>query len=198
MSYTRMLVGVVAVALAAATPTAAQDRAVTVFARGGGFNGLTNLDDAGTADFQRVGYTVGGGLGVQLLEYVSVRADFTFARNELQAGGVETGDRLNRFFYDGALQFQYPVSAAFVPYVFAGGGAVTLHQVGTSGQNETRAAGTFGVGFAYQIPRSALGFFAEGRGWAYSLRDLNGALSSFDKTQVELTWSGGLSYRLPI
>jgi len=197
MSVTRSFLGTLGLALALTLPAAAQDRALVFFARGGGFNGLTNLDQAGTTDFKRTGYNVGGGVGVQVQKYVALRGDFTFARNEMRNNQAPTGIRLNRLLYDAAVQLQYPTSGGFTPYLFAGGGAVTLHQVGTSGQNRTRGAGTLGLGFNYQIPRSPLGIFAEGKSWLYQAKNLGGALVGFDKTQYEVAWSGGFSYRLP-
>jgi hypothetical protein len=197
MSSTRSLVGVLVLALAAVSPAAAQDRAVVFFARGGGYSGLSELNDAGTADFKRVGFNVGGGVGVQVHRNVSLRGDFTFARNELRNNEVLTGTKLNRFFYDAALQLQYPTASGLEPYLFAGGGAVTLHEVGTSGLNKTKAAGTFGLGFNYRIPNSQFGLFAEGKSWIYKLDGMSGALAGVDKTQYDVAWTGGLSYKLP-
>jgi hypothetical protein len=197
MLVTRSILGALGVAAVLATPVAAQDRAVSVFARSGGYNALTDLDDAGTADFGKVGYNVGGGLAVQLHRFVAVRGDFTYAQNELRSSGADTGNKLNRFFYDAAVQLQYPTDVGVTPYVFAGGGAVTFHEVGTSGQDKTKGAGTFGLGLNYTIPRTSLGVFAEGKGWLYDASNLNGSLSQFDKTQVEVAWTGGLSYRFP-
>lgn len=197
MSYARSSLATLVVAVLAAAPAYAQDHAVTVFARGGGFNAVTNLDDAGISDFKKIGYNVGGGVGVQVHKYVTVRADFTFARNEMQTNDVDTGDKLNRFFYDGAVQLQYLTSTGVEPYVFAGGGAVTLHQVGSGAPDKTRGAGTFGLGINYLVPGTGVGLFAEGKGWVYKLQDLSGALSTFDKTQVDVVWTGGLSYRFP-
>ena len=195
MSFTRSTLGALAAALIVATPAAAQDRAVAIFARGGVYNALTSLNDAGTADFQKVGYNVGGGVGVQLHKYVGLRGDFTFGRNELRNNALATGDKLNRFFYDAAVQLQYPTAVGITPYVFAGGGGVTIHEVGTSGQDKTKGTGTFGLGLNYTVPGTGLGLFAEGKGWLYQVSNLNGALSPFDKTQVEIGWSGGVSYR---
>jgi opacity protein-like surface antigen len=197
MSSTRSLVGALVLALAAVAPAAAQDRAVVFFARGGGYNGLSDLNDAGTADFKRVGFNVGGGVGVQVHRNVSLRGDFTFARNELRNNEVLTGTKLNRFFYDAAVQLQYPTASGLEPYLFAGGGAVTLHEVGTSGQNKTKAAGTFGLGFNYRIPNTQFGLFAEGKSWIYKLDGMSGALAGVDKTQYDVAWTGGLSYKLP-
>lgn len=127
-----------------AAPAAAQG-GVSVFARGGGFNALTDFDEAGTGDFRKVGYTIGGGVGWHPHRYVTLRGDFTFARNEFRLAQVATGPDVNRFFYDAAVQLQYPTRLGLEPYVFAGGGAVTLHEVGGDGDDRTRAAGTFGL-----------------------------------------------------
>jgi opacity protein-like surface antigen len=196
MSKPRSLLAASLLALAAAAPAAAQDRAVVFFARGGGYNGLSELTDAGTSDFKKVGFNVGGGVGVQLHRNVSLRGDFTFAQNELQNNGLDSGIKLNRFFYDAAVQLQYPTASGLEPYIFAGGGAVTLHEVGTSGQNQTKGAGTFGLGFNYLIPNTQFGVFAEGKSWIYKLDDVSGTLAG-DKTQYDVAWNGGVSYKLP-
>jgi Outer membrane protein beta-barrel domain len=203
MSITQRLGGAL-LALALATPVVAQDRGVTqdhaVFfsARGGGFNGLSNLNDVGTtSDFKKVGFNVGGGVGVQLQRYVSVRGDFTFARNELRNDQIATGAKLDRYFYDAALQLQYPTASGIEPYIFAGGGGVTLNEANSSSPSKTTGAGTFGLGFNYQIPNSPLALFAEGKSWVYKLNGMGGTLTGFDKTQVDVAWSGGASYKLP-
>ncbi|HEX7089954.1 MAG TPA: outer membrane beta-barrel protein [Longimicrobiales bacterium] len=192
----RSTLAVLASVLVLASPAAAQDRAVTLFARAGGYNALTDLNDAGDADLKAVGYTVGGGAAVRLHRYVSVRGDLSFGRNELQVDGAETGDELSRLAYTAAVQVQYPTASGFEPYAFAGAGGITLHEVGTD-ENETKPAGTFGIGFAYSIPRTPLALFIEGQGWVYKLDGLDGALADYDKVQVESGWSGGISYRLP-
>ena len=203
MSITRRLGGAL-FALALATPAVAQnrdfaqDRAVFFSARGGGFNGLSSLTDAGpTADFKKVGFSVGGGVGVQLHKYVSVRGDFTFARNELRNDQVATGSKLDRYFYDAALQLQYPTASGIEPYLFAGGGGVTLNEVNSSSPSKTKPAGTFGLGFNYRIPNSPFGLFAEGKSWLYKLDGMGGALTGIDKTLFDVAWTGGASYKLP-
>jgi opacity protein-like surface antigen len=197
MFSSRRLLGTLAFALALATPAAAQDRAVVFFARGGGYNGLSDLTDAGNADFKKVGFDVGGGVGVQVHRNVTLRGDLNFARNELRNDQVATGTKLNRLFYDAAVQLQYPTASGLEPYLFAGGGAVTLHEVGTSGQNKTKAAGTFGLGFNYRIPNTQFGVFAEGKSWLYKLDGMSGTLAGIDKTQYDVAWTGGVSYKLP-
>lgn len=146
----------------------------------------------------KVGYTVGGGVGVELHRFVTLRGDFTYARNELRTNGVDTGDRVNRFFYDAAVQLQYPTAIGLEPYLFAGGGAVTVHELGTTGQDKTKGTGTFGLGLNYTVPQTGLGVFVEGKGWLYEVSRLNGVLSPYDKLQVEVGWTGGVSYRIPL
>lgn len=197
MSFTHSILSAVALTVAMAGPAAAQDHALWFMGKSGGFNAITNLNGAGTADFNKVGYNVGGAVAVQVNPYVTLRGNFSFARNQMQTNGLDTGNRLNRLFYDAAIQLQYPTAVGVEPYVFAGGGAVTLHEVGTSGLDKTKGTGTFGLGVNYAIPRTGLGLFVEGQGWVYRDSGLDGFLSSYDKTQVEMGWSGGVSYHLP-
>ena len=198
LSTRRMLTGALVGGLLASTPLIAQDRAVTLAARTGGFQALTDLNDAGTADFKKVGYNVGAGVAVQLTRFLSVRGDFTFAENELRSGDAFEGDKLRRYFYDAALQLQYRNASGLTPYAFGGVGGVTLDQTGVSAATKTKFASTFGVGVNYELPQTGLGLFIEGKGWVYNLSKLDGALATYDKSQVELGWSGGLSYRIPI
>jgi hypothetical protein len=195
MFVNRFFVSALALTLTAAAPIAAQERGVVFFARGGGFNGLSSLDDQGIHDLKRVGFNVGGGVGLQFNRYLTLRGDFNFDRNELRTNQVLTGTKLNRYFYDAALQLQYPTSSGFEPYLFAGGGAVTLDEVGVTG-TETKGAGTFGLGLNYRIPGSPVGVFLEGKSWVFKPSGLGGALAGFNRTQVDLAWSGGLSYKV--
>lgn len=197
MSWYRGILGVVVAGLVVVQPVSAQERGVGLTVRGGGFNGLSSLNDAGTADFKRVGYNVGGGVGVDLHRHVGVRGDFTFARNELEQGGARAGTELSRFFYDVAVQVQLPVRSGWMPYAFIGAGGVTLHPVGVSDGDETTLAGTGGLGVSYAIPGSNVGLVVEGKGWVYELSELGGALSTYDRTQADVTWSAGVTYRIP-
>jgi opacity protein-like surface antigen len=193
-----MLAGALVGGLLATAPLAAQDRAVTLSARTGGFQGLTDLNDAGTADFKKVGYNVGAGVGVELTRFLSVRGDFTFAENELRSNDAFAGDKLRRYFYDAAVQLQYRNATGLTPYAFGGVGGVTLDPTTANSDSKTKFATTFGVGANYELPNTGLGLFIEGKGWVYNLSKLNGGLGAYDKSQVELGWSGGLSYRIPI
>jgi hypothetical protein len=197
MSVHKQVFGALVISLALARPALAQDKGVGITVRGGGFNSATDLNDAGTADFKKTGYNVGGTIGVDLTKAVALRGDVTFARNELQQNGLATGLDLNRFFYDAGVQFQYDPNG-LKPYLFLGAGAVTLHPVGSSDSDQTKFAGTGGLGVSYQLPGANLGIVLEGKSWVYKLSELPGTFAGFDKTQFDVTWSAGLSYRLPI
>ena len=197
MSSIRNALAALALTALVAGPLAAQDRGLRVFARSGGFSTFTNLDEAGTRDF-RTGYAVGGGVAVQVHRFVSLRGDFTYTRSEYRLDGVETGQDVNRFFYDAVVQLQYPTDLGLEPYVFAGGGAVTLQEVGSSAQDETKITGTVGLGLTYTLPRTGLGLFIEGKGWTYNPTDVSGVFANVDRGQFELAWTAGLSYRLPL
>lgn len=180
--------------LLVAVPVAAQerdDRAIVIYAHGGGFSALADLNDAGTADF-KTGFDVGGGVAFQVNKYVALRGNFTFARATARGTTSISGAKFNRFFYDGDVQLRYPFEGGFAPYVFAGGGGVTI-EPSDGGSSFTKGAGKVGLGLSYQIPRSNVGLYAEGTGWIYKW-DRNG----FDKTQFDTTWSAGISYRFPL
>jgi hypothetical protein len=168
--------------------------------RAGWLHALTNLDNSANPSDFKTGYNVGGAGIVQVNRYVGLRGDFTFARSEFRAAGAETGDHFNKYFYTGAVQFGYPTANGFTPYLFAGGGGVTLKEKDSpSGDNvdKTKGAGIGGIGFSYQIPHTNWALLAEGIGYLYKAKDFSGTLAGVDKTQLDLAWSGGLSYSLP-
>jgi len=165
---------------------------VVVFANGGGNSSLTNLDDAGTASL-KTGWTAGGGVGVQLNRYVAVRGTFDYARADGESATPFAGQSLNHYFYGGDVQLRYPTVSGFAPYVVLGAGAVTIDDKDNPAFDRfTKFAGKGGVGLEYALPRSDFALFAQGNSYIYKF-DRNG----FDKTQVDLLWTGGLSYRLP-
>ncbi len=193
------IAAITAVASLPAIPLVAQDHAVILRAYGGGYSALSDVNDNPLESEFDTGFNVGGGAAVQLNRYVAVRADFTYGRSELRTREVDTGMFFDKFFYGGDIQLRYPTRSGFAPYVFGGGGAVTVHQENTGNIDKTKGAGRFGAGFSYDIPHSRLALFGEGTGWAYKVDNFSGrsALAGFDKTQVDVVYSGGLSYRLP-
>jgi opacity protein-like surface antigen len=166
--------------------------AIVLFANGGGNSSLTDLDDAGTNSL-KTGWTAGGGAGVQLNRYVAVRGTFDFARADGESGTAIAGQTLNRYFYGGDLQLRYPTESGLAPYVLLGAGAVTIDNPDNAAFNRfTKFAGKGGLGVEYNLPRSNFGLYAQASSYVYQF-DRNG----FDKTQADLLWTGGLSYRLP-
>lgn len=166
---------------------------VVVFANGGGNSLLTDLNDVGTASLN-TGWTAGVGVGVQVNRIVAVRGTFDFARNESEGSsiGALNGRDLNRYFYGGDVQLRYPTRSGFAPYLLLGAGAVTIDASEEAGlENFTKFAGKGGAGLEYNLHNN-VGLFVQGATYVYDY-DRNG----FDKTQWDLLWTAGLSYRLP-
>lgn len=191
---TRLLPLAAALLIAAAGHLSAQDRGVSIYGYGGGYSSLVDLDAADTQDF-KTGFNVGGGISVDLHRYVAIRGDFTFSRSELRNGGVDTDNKFNKLFYGGDLVLRYPFAGGFTPYVFGGGGAVTLDDDADTNPapSSTRGAGRFGIGFSYQFWGSPIGIFAQGTGWVYSYDEVQ--FPQFTETQFDAVYSAGLSYR---
>ena len=181
---------------AALSAQSSTDRpSVVLFANGGGASPVTNLNDAGTASL-KTGWTAGGGVGLQLNPYLAVRGtfDFTATEGEGAASGALRRTNLNHFFYGGDVQLRYPTAGGFAPYILAGAGAVTLDGPDDATFSSfTKFAGKGGVGVEYLPARSPVGFFAQGTSYIYNY-DRGG----FDKTQVDVLWTAGLTYRLPM
>jgi Outer membrane protein beta-barrel domain len=187
-----LVLSLLAPSIASAQSTQPLDRpTVVVFANGGGNSSLTDLNDAGTASL-KTGWTAGGGAGVQLNRYVAIRGTFDFAKADGQ-NATFSGQSLNHYFYGGDVQLRYPTTGGLAPYVLLGAGAVTIDNPDDAAFDRfTKFAGKGGVGVEYAVPRSNFGLFAQANSYLYKF-DRNG----FDKTQVDLLWTGGLSYRLP-
>ena len=195
MSVQRWVVGILVAGALLATDANAQDKAVGFKVRGGTFNAITDLNDDGTANFKDRGYNVGAGVSFDFSKHFGVRADVDLARNELEVDGAETGQDLSRLFYDASLQFQYPIKN-FTPYIFAGAGAVLLHPVGTDDEDETRFAGTGGLGVTYTIPGTQLALGIEGKSWLYKLPESEE--EGLKRLQYEASWNAMISYRIPL
>ncbi len=160
------------------------------FANAGGNSALTDLNDAGTASLE-TGWAAGGGVGLQVNQYVALRGTFDFARSDGQGASALSGLSLNRYFYGGDVQLRYPTSSGIAPYVVLGAGAVTIDSPdNVTFERFTKLAGKGGLGLEYVLPRSNIGFFGQASSYVYDF-DRNG----FDKTQVDVLWTAGLSYR---
>jgi len=184
-------IAAVGIVLAGLTSTlAAQDRGWMVQAFGGGYSHINNLNAAGTAHWN-TGFNIGAALGYQATEYVSVQADFTMAQNKAVGITSFADKKFNRYYYGAHLELRYPIGETISPYLFAGGGAVTVSERGgTEIANFTKPAGMFGAGFMVALPNSRASVLLEGKGLMYQW-DRGG----FKKTQLDVGYSVGLAYR---
>jgi opacity protein-like surface antigen len=195
MSNRTMLAATLALllpAVASAQTSSSESRhSVVLFANGGGYSPLTDLNSSGTASFN-TGWTAGAGAGIQVSQFVAVRGVFDYARDKGDVSSIAfAGDKLKRYFYGGDIQLRYPTVSGFAPYVLAGAGAATIDGKDIAGLGRfTKFAGKGGLGVEYNLP-SKLGLFVQGTSYIYKF-DRGG----FDKTQADLLWDGGLSYHL--
>ena len=174
--------------------TTSQQRNVILFANGGGVSPVTDLNDAGTASL-KTGWAAGGGVGVQINPYVAVRGTFDLTRTEGEgsAAGALSSANLNHYFYGGDVQLRYPTASGLAPYVLLGAGAVTIDNADDDAfESFTKFAGKGGLGVEYVFAQNNFGLFAQATSYLYDY-DRTG----FDKTQADLLWTAGLSYRLP-
>ena len=180
---------------------AAQQRTLELFVHGGGYSMTQDVDPGGLADFD-TGYNLGAGVGIVLSRHIAVRGDFTFGRSQANdrrpdgsglIGGALNGQDFNHFLYGADIQWRFPVGNHLVPYVFGGGGAVTLDPAFTAAGADsfTKGAGKFGVGAEWEFPGTGFGLIAQGTTWVY---DLENATFGFDETQFDVTYSVGVSY----
>jgi opacity protein-like surface antigen len=195
--------GTALLALLAAGPVFAegdqdQDRAIEIYAQGGGINSTRHFDLNTDSKF-KVGYDVGGGVGVDVNRYLAVRGSFAFVRAQaldpdLELTGFD-GSMFDRYVYSGDVRLGYPVKGGVTPYLLAGGGAMTFsNRTDLTAANFTRGFGKAGVGLAYDIPHSAVGLFVQGTGLLYSLNNVGPT----SRTLFDTTWTGGLRLRLRI
>jgi hypothetical protein len=193
MTRLRTLLALGSLALLA-SPALAQDRAVVFQLLGGGYSHTTNLNRTGSDAHFKTGYNLGAALGVHLTRNVAVHGDFTFASAKGLGAVSFAGDRIDRFFFGGHVELRYPFSNGLAPFVFGGGGAVTVDQRGSTALETvdrfTRGAGMFGAGLSYVIPGSPVELLAEGKALAYKW-----AAAGFNRMQWDVTYSLGFAYR---
>jgi Outer membrane protein beta-barrel domain len=175
----------------ASAQTAADRHSVVVFANAGGSSALTDLNNAGAS--LNTGWTGGGGIGWQLNRYLALRGTFDFDRAKAQNDAIGfSGERFNHYFYGADVQLRYPTANRIAPYALLGAGAATVDDVDAPGFDRvTKFAGKGGLGVELTPSASNLGLFAQGVSYLYK-PDRNGV----DKTQADLLWTAGVSYRL--
>lgn len=180
-------------ALNAQTPTWSRP-ALVVFGQGGGNSALTDLNEAKTAKL-RTGWTAGGGIGLQFNQYLAVRGTFDVAESKVEGVGAGTlnSEKLTHYFYGGEVQLRYPTSTGFAPYLLLGAGAVTVDNTQDDTFTRfTKFSGRGGLGIEY-LTRSNVGLFAQGVASTYKLGRFG-----FDKTQADVLWTAGISYRFQL
>ncbi len=183
---------IAAAILLAAAPLGAQQRTLVVSLYGGGADHLADLTPNPPAWFMP-GYSVGASAGVQLTRLLAVHGDFTYTRNPVEGASPLAGQDVNRFFYGVHAEVRYPMAGGIAPFLFAGAGAVTIDQLGLDTfQHTTRPAIMYGGGLFYTIPQTRFDVFGEIKGLTY-----NWNMAGFDRNMVDVTFNGGLSYRMP-
>jgi len=191
----RTLAAVAVLALPGALAAQEQQHAFFIGVYGGGASQLTKLSASGapSVDF-KPGWSLGGTAGFDISKYFGLHGDFTYTNAQARGATTFAGVTFRRFYYGAHLEARYPLTTGFTPYLFAGGGAVTINQTsGTEVGVFTKPAMMYGLGFSYQLPHSPLGLFIEGKNMVYKW-DQGG----FNRTMVDLAYVGGLSYRFPV
>src|SRR5207247_4891880 len=138
---------------------AAQDHAVSLFAYGGGYSALKNVNRAATAEF-KTGFTLGGGIGYEIDKNLELRATLTGAQSQLLEQGAPTSMYLNRYYVAADLKAYYPAAQGITPYGFLGAGAVLLHERGSTGADKTQGFAHLGLGIAYAVGKSGMSILA--------------------------------------
>ena len=88
---------------------------------------------------------------------------------------------------------RYSLNNRLAPFLFAGAGAVSVDQMGVDRFAPfTRPALMYGGGLFYAFPQSRLEAFGELKGLTYRWNT-----AGFRRTMFDVTYSAGLSYRLP-
>ncbi len=194
----RVTVLAAALAVGSAVSALAQDHAASLFAYGGGYSALKNVNTAATAEF-KTGFTLGGGIGYEIDKNLELRASLTGAQSQLLEEGALTSVYLNRYYVAADLKAYYPAAKGITPYGFLGAGAVLLHEKGSTGADKTQGFAHLGLGIAYAVGKSGLSIFAQGDGLFYSLTEMSSpTFARFSKAQIDVGWNAGASYRLPL
>lgn len=176
-----------------AVPAGAQQRSLIFSIYGGGADHLADLRSSPPVWFMP-GYNMGASVGLELNRYIAVHTDFTFTRNPTRGSTSFAGADVNRFYYGAHLEGRYPLSIGVAPFVFGGVGAVSVDQMGLDQFKPfTRPALMYGGGLFLPIPRSRIEAFGEVKGLTYRWN-----VAGFHRTMIDVTYSIGASYRLPV
>ena len=190
---------VIGLALVAARPGQAQQSAppqeLYVYGTGGGLSPLTSLD-GNSADKFKTGFTVGGGVGWRLLPILDLRGDFNYGEATVKnESAVLAGEKYRKLYYGAEFVLRYPTRSGFAPFIGVGAGGVTIDPSNSATAtltSFTKFAGRSSIGLEYAIPKSKLSLLTQATGWLYKVNQ-----SGLDKTQLDLQYNVGVSYRFP-
>jgi opacity protein-like surface antigen len=199
--------------LAAQTPT--WNHALLLGAYGGGYEPFADL--AGQTAYFASGAGYGGTLGYELSPNWAVHGDFTYTRSQAEGNATFAGMMFDKFFYGVHAELGYPMGK-WTPYLFFGGGAVTIKETGADATltSFTRPAGMFGAGTFVSMGRH-FGLFAEMKNLLYNWDrggpvpvqwyvpttggqnyPVEGQPEGFNSMQWDFTYTVGVSYRIPL
>jgi len=216
----RFFVGALA-ALFIVAPLAAQshhdnDHALLVGVYGGGYKPIVDL--APEAAYFAPGHDYGVTVGYELSRMWAVHTDFTYTRSVAEGNATFAGMTFDRYFYGAHAEVGYTVGS-MTPYLFFGGGAVTINEVGSGATiaTFTRPAGMFGAGTFCAFGGSDFGLFAEMKNLVYNwnrgspnpaqwfipttgglVYTVQGEQPHFNTMQWDFTYTLGVSYHLPL
>ncbi len=108
----------------AAGPAQAQSKAFVLYAQGGRWLPVTDLNNENQDKFTAE-WTWGGGVAWQLGEKFAIRGSFMTASTQIIGNTLTLEDpRVTRWYYVGDLVFGWPTATGWVPYGYVGAGAV--------------------------------------------------------------------------
>lgn len=191
MSHFRWLVSSLLLIFFASQPASAQARALLLFGNGGRVFPLANL--SATGDDLGSGSSYGGGIGLQLGAGTALRASITISRSNLRGTTLELDDPVFRRRYYGAdLMFGAPTGGSLAPYLFFGGGRISVDPAEPGVDTMSKLAGRLGTGLNYVPDNSFFVLFVEASGWIYQFNSFG-----FDTFQLDMAVMGGLAFAVP-
>jgi len=186
--------GMVVACIAMASPLRAQQTALVFRVDGGAYTHPKNLDQNGSAAFLKRGYDLSTSVGLELNKYLAIDGDATFGEARGSTGEPFLGRKLDRYFVGGDVELRYPIHQ-FVPFAFAGGGAVILREAGFGSTPEfqgfTRGAGLFGGGLAFRPSGRPIEVTATSRWLTYRWTG-----NPVQATVRDATFALGVAYRV--
>lgn len=192
----RVVVAALGTTLIASIPAFAQNRALVIGGFGGGYTHINNLNTISgqNADF-KPGFNVGGTVGIQLTNLVSLHSDLTFARSQARGLTPFAGSNVDRLFYGVHAELAYQMMSNLKGYAFGGAGVIHIAQGGSPQQFAPfdKPAGMLGLGMFLNIPGTNLDLMVEGKSLIYKFDRVG-----FDKTLWDVTYAAGLAYRVPL